>query len=197
MSTGRCILWQREFMLIIIVWTWHFVSDHHVVQYTPAVMIESCRNMLYHFFQNPFIIVWIQCFISLYNTGKTCFIYLAFYEAPKEVSGTATASKRVGHMHQIAPQVTPIGAWNFETSLLDDQCFCIDCYHAQWCSKQLLTQYRLLCKLSGQFFQADSLLISQASPGPPASLILQDHNTSFRAMSKVRYKKCFLPILMA
>ena len=111
-----------------------------------------------------------------------CFIYRAFHVAPKELSGTATASKWVGHMHQIAPQVTPNG--NFETSLLNDQRFHIGCYHAKWCSKQLLTQHSLLCKLSGQCFQADSLLISQASPGPPALLILHDQNTSFGAMSK-------------
>lgn len=105
------------------------------------------------------------------------------------MSGTATASKRVGHMHQTAPQRTSTGTWNFETSLLNDQCFHIGCYHAHWCSKQLLTQHRLLCKLSGPSFQAESLLISQTSPGPPALLILQGQNTSFGAMSKVRYKE--------
>lgn len=87
-------------------------------------------------------------------------------------------------MHQIAPQGTPIGIWNFETSLLNDQCFHIGCNQAHWCSKQLLTQHRLLCKLSGQCFQAESLLISHASSGPPAGLILQDQNTSFWTMSK-------------
>lgn len=126
--------------------------------------------------------------LQVCNTGKTCFIYLAFHTAPKEVSGTTTASKQVGHMHQIAPQVTPIGNWSFETSLLSDQCFCISCYHAQWCSKQLLTQHRLLCKISGQFFLADSLLISQASPGPPALLILQDQNTPLGLCQKYGIK---------
>ena len=35
-----CIPYPSEFILVIIVGIWHFVCDHHVIQYTPAVAME-------------------------------------------------------------------------------------------------------------------------------------------------------------
>jgi hypothetical protein len=51
-------------------------------------------------------------------------------------------------------------------------------------------------KSLGQCFQADSFLISGTSCGPPAHLNLQYQTTSFGAMSKARYTKHILSILM-
>jgi hypothetical protein len=39
-NLGRYVLCHWEFMLIVTVWIWHFVGDHHAFQYTPAVTME-------------------------------------------------------------------------------------------------------------------------------------------------------------
>ena len=71
-------------MLFITLCIRHFVCDHRVCQYTPALAVVGVTNSLWHFFRNL-----LNTFpISLSEViiiGRTGFVYLVFDVAPMEV----------------------------------------------------------------------------------------------------------------
>jgi hypothetical protein len=118
------------------------------------------------------------------NICRMYSVYLTFDVAPKVVWLCNIRWVGALGVPKISEQI-----WNLKNSMLDGWCLHTDQCHTPWCLERLFIQHRFPCMFSGQFFQADSFLISQTSPGQFVRLILQNQTTAFGTMSKARYTK--------